>query len=117
MDLLDRYLQAVRFWLPRAQQNDIIEELRDDIRSQIEDKETALGRDLSEDELVALLQQAGHPMRVAARYQPQHSLIGPALFPLYKFVLKCVGFCYLAPWFAIWAALQIFVPSYRAEHS
>ena len=44
MELLDRYLQAVRFWLPKAQQNDIIAELGDDIRSQIEDKESALGR-------------------------------------------------------------------------
>jgi hypothetical protein len=29
MELLDRYLHAVRFWLPKAHQNDIIEELRD----------------------------------------------------------------------------------------
>src|ERR1700686_3233741 len=65
MELLDRYLQAVRFWLPRAQQNDIIAELGDDIRSQIEDRESALGRPLNEDEQVALLQQTGHPMRVA----------------------------------------------------
>jgi len=69
MELLDRYLQAVRFWLPRAQQKDIIEELGDDIRSQVEDKESAQGRPLTEDEMVALLYQTGHPMRVAVRYQ------------------------------------------------
>ena len=97
MELLDRYLQAVRFWLPRAQQNDMIAELGDDLRSQIEDRESALGRPLNEDELVALLQQTGHPMRVAARYQPQQSLIGPTLFPIYKFVLKIVTAAYLVP--------------------
>ena len=117
MELLDRYLQAVRFWLPRAQQDDIIEELRDDLRSQIEDKESALGRTISEDELVALLQQAGHPMRVAARFLPQQSLIGPLLFPLYKFVMKLVVFGYLGPWLLVWFALMLFWPSYRAEHS
>ena len=44
MELLDRYLQAVRFWLPRKQQDDIIAELGDDLRSQIEEREASLGR-------------------------------------------------------------------------
>jgi hypothetical protein len=39
MELLDRYLQAVKFWLPKAQKQDIIEELSEDIRSQVEEKE------------------------------------------------------------------------------
>ena len=117
MELLDRYLQAVRFWLPKAQQNDIIAELGDDLRSQIEEKESALSRPLTEDELVALLQQSGHPMRVATRYQPQQSLIGPGLFPLYKFVLKIVTFCYLVPWLLVAGGLMIFWPSYRAAHT
>lgn len=29
MELLDRYLQAVKFWLPKKQQQDIIAELSD----------------------------------------------------------------------------------------
>jgi len=116
MELLDRYLQAVRFWLPKAQQNDIIAELGDDIRSQIEDKESALGRPIHEDEMVALLQQTGHPMRVAARYQPQQSLIGPTLFPIYKFVLKLVTLFYLIPWVLVWIGMVAFDPSYRASN-
>jgi hypothetical protein len=116
MELLERYLQAVRFWLPKAQQNDIIEELGDDLRSQIEDKETALGREITEDELAAILQQTGHPMRVAARYQKQQSLIGPTLFPIYRFVLKIVGLAYLGPWLLVWIALAIFAPSYLGNH-
>lgn len=116
MELLDRYLHAVRFWLPKTQQDDIIAELGDDIRSQIEDRESALDRPLNDDELVALLQQTGHPMRVAARYQPQQSLIGPVLFPLYEFVLKIVIFCYLAPWVLVWLGMVLFVPTYRAAH-
>jgi hypothetical protein len=116
MELLERYLQGVRFWLPKAQQNDIIEELGDDLRSQIEDKESALGREITEDELAAILQQTGHPMRVAARYQRQQSLIGPTLFPIYKFVLKVVGLAYLVPWLLVWMAMVIFVPSHRADN-
>ena len=31
MDLLDRYLQAVRFFLPRRQQDDIVRELSENL--------------------------------------------------------------------------------------
>ena len=57
MELLDRYLQAVRFWLPKAQQQDIIAELSSDLHSQIEDRETELGRPLNEAELEAILKK------------------------------------------------------------
>src|SRR5262249_52653448 len=121
MELLDRYLQAVRFWLPKAHQNDIIEELRDDLSSQIEDKESSLGRAITEDELAAILQHAGHPMRVAARYQKQQTLVGPELFPLYKFVLMIVALGYLVPWVMAWLARiawAAFAPaSYRPSHA
>ena len=42
MELLDRYIQAVRFWLPKAQRDDIAAELSEDIRSQIEERESEL---------------------------------------------------------------------------
>jgi hypothetical protein len=114
MELLDRYLQAVRFWLPRKQQEDIIAELGDDLRSQIEERESVLGRPLNEDELVALLKQAGNPLWVAGRYQKQQALIGPVLFPLYSFVLKIVALGYLVPWLLTWIVLTVFVPSHPA---
>ena len=117
MELLDRYLQAVRFWLPRKQQDDIIAELGDDLRSQIEERESSLGRQLNEDELVALLKQAGHPLWVAGRYQKQQALIGPVLFPLYSFVLKIVALGYLVPWFLTWIVLTVFVPSASRSQS
>jgi hypothetical protein len=118
MELLDRYLQAVRFWLPKTQQDDMITELGDDLRSQIEDKESAQGRPLTEDELVALLQHTGHPLKVAARYQPQQqALIGPMLFPIYKFILKMIGLFYMLPSFLVWIALVLFVPQYHAENA
>ena len=39
MELVDRYLQAVKFWLPRHQKDDILAELSADLQSQIEDRE------------------------------------------------------------------------------
>ena len=36
MQLLDRYLEAMRFWLPESEQDDIINELSENIRAQVE---------------------------------------------------------------------------------
>src|SRR5437016_1150491 len=87
MELLDRYLQAVRFFLPKKQKVDIIAELSEDLRSQIEEKETQLGRTLTETELEAILKRCGSPWEVGSRYLPQRYLIGPTLFPVYRFFL------------------------------
>src|SRR5882762_1141881 len=98
MDLLERYLQAVRTHLPIRQQDDILKELRENLRGQIEDRESALGRALNEDELAEILKKHGHPLLVAARYRQTRHLIGSTLFPFYWFVMKIilaiVGFGY-----------------------
>src|SRR5450432_4246886 len=116
MDLLERYLQAVKFWLPKEQKQDIIAELSEDLRSQIEDRETELGRKLNEPEIEAILKERGRPLLVANRYQPQQHLIGPVLFPVYRFVLKVVALCYLLPWVLVWIGMISLGPKYRAQH-
>jgi hypothetical protein len=102
MELFQRYLQAVKFLLPRAQQEDIVKELSEDIRSQTEDKEAEVGRPLNEIEQIAILKHYGHPLIVASRYRqaPVQYLIGPVLFPFYWFVLRtllliALGVCVL----------------------
>jgi len=59
MDLLDRYLHAVRWTLPRAKADDIIAELRDELVTRQEDREESLGRPLTQDETSALLKEFG----------------------------------------------------------
>lgn len=88
MEILDRYLQAVRKFLPWQRQDDIIAELRANMESQLEDAEAERGRPLSKVEVEELLKKMGRPMLVASRYQPQRSLIGPMLFPIYWYVLR-----------------------------
>lgn len=68
MELLDRYLQAIRTLLPKRQQDDITKEMKDDLLSQVEEEESTLNRPLNSLELRALLQRCGHPMLVASRY-------------------------------------------------
>jgi hypothetical protein len=88
MEMIDRYLQAVKFALPQAERDDIIKELRDSILSQIEEKEATLGRPLNEDEQAELLKRLGSPLQLASRYRKQQYLIGATMFPIYWKVLK-----------------------------
>lgn len=92
MELLDRYLQAVKRYLPSKRQDDILAELRANLESQFEEKEAELGRPMTTAEREAWIKQLGSPMQMAARYQSQQYLIGPAVFPVYWFVLRTAVF-------------------------
>ncbi len=114
MDLIERYLQAVEFWLPRKQKTDIIAELSEDLHAQIEEKEATLGRALTDAEVEKILKQRGRPVLVANRFQPQEHLIGPVLFPVYVWVLKITLAGYVAPWALIWIIRMSYSASFRA---
>jgi hypothetical protein len=86
--LMDRYLYAVSRYLPASRQGDLLSELAANLHSEMEDKAAALGRPLTEDEQAEVLRRHGPPLVVAARYQPQRSLIGPEIFPFYAFTIK-----------------------------
>ncbi len=88
MELLDRYLQAVRKHLPWQRQDDITAELRANLESQLDEKEAELGRPLSPAEGEAWIRGLGSPVQMAAHYQPQQYLIGPAIYPVYLYVLR-----------------------------
>ncbi len=87
MDLLDRYLAAVRRNLPAKDADDIIAELRDVLLAQAEEREERYGHV----DWTGLLREFGHPLTVAARYRPQQWLIGPELYPFYLYFLKMIG--------------------------
>ena len=97
MDLIDRYLVAVRRQLPRNLEADIASELTDSLRSEAEEHERIAGRPLTEGEQAELLKKRGHPFIMASRYLPQQQLIGPALFPYYRQTLKFVLFWVVVP--------------------
>jgi hypothetical protein len=97
MQLLDRYLTAVRFWLPKAQRHDITAELAANLQAEIDDRAAELGRPLTEPETAAILKQHGSPILVASRYQPENrtvnfgrQFIGPVVFPFYWIAIKVV---------------------------
>jgi len=90
MQLLDRYLAAVARSLPKGQAADITAELRENLLSEIEEKEAGLGRKLTDKELEALLIAFGHPLTVAARYGKTRYLIGPEVYPFWFATLRVV---------------------------
>ena len=90
MELLDRYLEGVRRHLPWKRQDDIIAELKANLESQLEEHEAGLGRPMTEPEAREWVRQLGPPYLMAAKYQPQQYLIGPTIFPMYRYVLRMV---------------------------
>jgi hypothetical protein len=108
MELLDRYLHAVGFWLPKKQADDILAELSEDIHSEVAEEEEKLGRSLNDGEVESILKRRGRPTVVAGRYLPQRSLIGPTLFPIYRQVMKIALGGYLGVWFAVWLCVLVF---------
>ena len=87
---VDRYLHAVANYLPEESREDITQELKISLYEQLEDQSEALERALNEEEQKAFLKQLGYPMKVAAGYAPQQYLIGPTLYPFFKYILKLV---------------------------
>lgn len=88
MDWLQRYVDNVRTYLPAHLREDVGSELYSDLLDQCDELEGSLGRAPTEDEVMALLKEKGHPMAVAAGYQPRRTLVSEPLFPLYLQVLK-----------------------------
>lgn len=92
MEILERYLQAVRKFLPKNRHEDIVAELRANLESQLEEKEAEVGRPLNAKEAEEWIKQFGPPVVLAAKYQPVQYLIGPSFFPMYWYVLQLAFF-------------------------
>ncbi|MGH7996270.1 MAG: hypothetical protein ACREFX_07955 [Opitutaceae bacterium] len=102
MELLDRYLEAIRKHLPWRRQDDILAELRANLVSQLEEREAELGRPLTPSESEDWLRDLGSPVQMAARYQSQQYLIGPQFFPIYLAVMRTALLWLGAVYICIW---------------
>jgi hypothetical protein len=95
MSWLDRYIEAVRRYLPAAQREDVGEEIRSLLQDQIDDR--ADGSVETGDQVALdVLREFGHPLKVAAGYQDRRVLISEPLFPIYKQVLKYLSVALLS---------------------
>ncbi len=88
MNRIAAYIEAVKTNLPKAQRED----LGDELRSLLEEShEAALGKsaaEASEAETIAWLKTREHPALLASRYHTRRVLIDEDSFPLYKLALR-----------------------------
>jgi hypothetical protein len=88
MNLLERYVGAVKRYLPKKMREDIGEELYSLLEEKADAAAEAKGKALEQADYVALLREFGHPLAVASQYQKHRVLISEPLFPLYKQAVK-----------------------------
>lgn len=88
MNWLERYIFAVKAHLPADLREDVSAELLADLEDELNHRRELLGRELSDTEIKDLLRQRGHPLLVAADFQPRRTLVSEELFPLYSLILK-----------------------------
>ncbi len=88
MKLIEHYLDSLETYLPDEMKQDVRDELTASLMGQVEDSQEELGRELTSDEIEALLKKLGHPMQVASAYQPNQHLVGSDYFPAYRKALE-----------------------------
>lgn len=108
-ELLERYLHSVKTLLPPDKAEDIAAEIRSNLQSLMEDRAMQLRRELSLEEVSAVLKQHGHPMIVASRYRdrPGRGLISPDLFPFYWFTLRAT--------FGVWVTVRAIIAVFQFQ--
>jgi hypothetical protein len=90
-ELIDRYIFSIETLLPPDKAHDIVAEIQSNLQSLLEDRSAELGRDLSLDEVSAILKQQGHPMIVAGRYRDSAFWgFSPELLRIYKLALGAI---------------------------
>jgi hypothetical protein len=109
VEIVDRYLQAVKAWLPSEQRDDILAELSEDLRSELEEREAALGRPLGEHEAQALLEHRGHPLWLARGYATGGHLIGPMVLPTFRRVVAIALPCLAVIFASLWVVFRFVV--------
>lgn len=88
MNWIERYVAEVKRYLPARNREDVGEELQSLLEEEVLAREADRERPLTAEETETFLRDFGHPMRVAARYGASGVLIGEALFPLYRKVVR-----------------------------
>jgi len=86
--LIDRYMSAVAFHLPESRRDEITRELRANILDKLENLAERQGREVTEEDVSAVLKELGHPQCVANSFLPPQLLVTSELFPFYKQVLS-----------------------------
>jgi hypothetical protein len=94
MNLVTRYVQAVKNELPKHNREDIAKELQSTLEDELESLTEKAP--LNATEVAAFLERRGHPVQVASQYWPRRSLVGEHVYPIYKQALVLICSAYFA---------------------
>lgn len=95
---IDRYVFAVGEALPIHERKDVEAEIRSLIHDELDSRSNGAAEDVNEAVVLEVLQHFGRPEEFAARYHAPRSLIGPALYPIFRIVSTIV----LTVLFGVW---------------
>jgi hypothetical protein len=88
MEIIDRYVHEIGEHLPWNLRADVEQELRSLLQESLEERARAGNRPADAELAGQVMREFGAPGEVAKRYLPQDQyLIGPRLFPAYKFAI------------------------------
>lgn len=82
--LIERYLAEVGHNLPAKLRLDVQRELRSALQDELDGRGLAAEAAGDQAAIAGLLQEFGAPEQIAARYQPDRQLIGPAAYPAFR---------------------------------
>lgn len=95
---IERYVYAVGEALPIHERKDVEAEIRSLIHDELDARSNGVTGDMDEATVLEVLQQFGRPEEFAARYHAPRSLIGPALYPIFRIVSTIVLTVLLGVW-------------------
>ena len=90
MRLVESYLIEVCRFVPSELRDEIARDLREAIAEEIYVLADAHNEDPTDTDVKQVLNRFGHPLKVAAQYQPHRYLIGPEVFPAMLQTLRVV---------------------------
>lgn len=88
MRLVQNYLDQVASNLPDSADKDVLTELQSSIEEHLEAIAEEKQRDASEEEIADVLRKLGSPRTVAARFGKQQYLVGPELYPVWRYSVR-----------------------------
>ena len=86
-ELFNQYAVEAGRYLPRRKRNDIQVEILSLLQDSLDDKSAAVGREPDEGMAIEVLKEFGPPITFAENYHQDNTLVGPAVFPIFKPVL------------------------------
>lgn len=90
MNLLSRYVEAVKRYLPLGSREDTGRELSSLLQENLDALAEKKGAPLDDDEVAAFLRDYGHPYKVARGYSAHRNLVSEKAYPLYRRALAAL---------------------------